>query len=45
MPAKAGMHLHYLCCKGKKTWIPACAGMTNGRTLCLTTESSMPTDM
>jgi len=30
MPAKAGIHLR---CVGrpKKTWIPACAGMTKGR--------------
>jgi len=30
MPAKAGIHLHS-CCKVKNTWIPACAGMTEGR--------------
>ena len=45
MPAKAGIHLHYLCCKAKKTWIPACAGTTNRRTLWLITESSTPMDM
>jgi hypothetical protein len=30
MPAKAGIHLR-LCCEAKKTWIPACAGMTKER--------------
>ena len=28
MPANAGIHLRQRC-KAKKTWIPACAGMTD----------------